>query len=376
MIKYLNHSQKEPYRLFFPLGVLFLLWGALVWLPLIWSSDGYPVTLHRYLMLNGFSGCFIGGFLMTAIPKFSRTQTASKVEITAYLLVTISGLFFARSEITNAVFICSALQPLVIFSFLLPRISKRQENPPYSFVFIFVGLMLWTVSALASLFLDSELFKHIHYEGAIASIILGVGSRLIPGILGHQDIVAAQKEKYEQPVSIIKTIPVPFLALIFSFVASYFSDDLWAHVVRAAVVFIIAIFYWKLGKAPKTKTALTWCLWISSWLITLSFVIKAFWTDGLIHISHSFFINGIVLLSLLIATRVLQSHGPKDNKLEQSKILYWVSFFIVLAAATRVSAFLLPDLYLTHLAYSSLMLAIGVLLWSFKYLRYVLICNT
>jgi uncharacterized protein involved in response to NO len=104
----------------------------------------------------------------------------------------------------------------------------------------------------------------------------------------------------------------------------------------------------------------------------LSFVIKAFWTDGLIHISHSFFINGIVLLSLLIATRVLQSHGPKDNKLEQSKILYVVSFFIVLAAATRVSAFLLPDLYLTHLAYSSIMLALGVLVWSFKYLRFVL----
>lgn len=371
MIKYLNHSQKEPYRLFFPLGVLFLLWGALIWLPLIWSAADYPVTLHRYLMLNGFSGCFIGGFLMTAIPKFSKTNTASKIEIFLYLLVTLSGLFFARAEMASGVFICSALQPLVIFSFLLPRISKRQENPPYSFVFIFVGLLLWTVSALASLFFDAELFKHIHYEGAIASIILGVGSRLIPGILGHQEIVTAQKEKYEKPVSIFKTIPVTFLALIGAFVISYLSDNSLAHMVRAAVVFIIAIFYWNLWKAPRTKTALTWCIWLSGWLITLSFVLKAFWTDGLIHISHSFFINGIVLLSLLIATRVLQSHGPKDNKLEQSKILYLVSFCIVLAAATRVSAFLLPDLYLTHLAYSSLMLAIGVLVWSFKYLRFV-----
>jgi len=371
MIKYLNHSQKEPYRLFFPLGVLFLLWGALIWLPLIWSAADYPVTLHRYLMLNGFSGCFIGGFLMTAIPKFSKTNTASKIEIFLYLLVTLSGLFFARAEVASGVFICSALQPLVIFSFLLPRISKRQENPPYSFVFIFVGLLLWTVSALASLFFDAELFKHIHYEGAIASIILGVGSRLIPGILGHQEIVTAQKEKYEKPVSIFKTIPVTFLALIGAFVISYLSDNSLAHMVRAAVVFIIAIFYWNLWKAPRTKTALTWCIWLSGWLITLSFVLKAFWTDGLIHISHSFFINGIVLLSLLIATRVLQSHGPKDNKLEQSKILYLVSFCIVLAAATRVSAFLLPDLYLTHLAYSSLMLAIGVLVWSFKYLRFI-----
>ena len=376
MIQLLNYSQKEPYRLFFPFGVLFLLWGALVWLPLIWSSDSYPVTLHRYLMLNGFSGCFIGGFLMTAFPKFSKTNTASIVEILSYLLVIILGVFFAQAENLGGVFICSALQPVILISFLLPRISQRQENPPYSFVFIFVGLILWAISALASLFFDPDLFKHIHYEGAMASLILGVGSRLIPGILGHQEIVAAQKEKYENPVPILKTIPLPFLVLILFFVSSYFSDDFIAHVVRASVVSIVAIFYWNLGRTPRIKTALTWCLWISSWLITLSFVIKAFWTEGLIHVSHSFFINGIVLLSLLIATRVLQSHGPKDNNLEQSKILYVVSFLIVLAAATRVSAFLLPELYLSHLAYSSLMLVSGVLIWSFKYLRYILIRNT
>ncbi len=376
MLKYLNHSQKEPYRLFFPLGVLFLLWGALVWLPLIWSAADYPVTLHRYLMLNGFSGCFIGGFLMTAIPKFSKTNTASKIEVFIYLLVTILGVFYARADMAGGVFICSALQPLVLFSFVLPRMSKRQENPPYSFVFIFVGLLLWIISALASLFFDGDLFKHIHYEGAIASIILGVGSRLIPGILGHQIIVAAQKEKYEQTVSLLKSKPVYFLSLMITFVVSYFLDGFLAHIIRAAVVFIVAIFYWNLWNAPKTKTALSWSIWISGWLITFSFLVKAFWSDGMIHISHSFFINGIVMLSLLIATRVLQSHGPKDSNLEKGKILYVFSFFIVLAAATRVSAFLLPELYLTHLAYSSIMLALGVLIWSFKYLRYVLIYNT
>ena len=103
----------------------------------------------------------------------------------------------------------------------------------------------------------------------------------------------------------------------------------------------------------------------------MSFLSKPFIQAGDIHVSHSFFINGIVLLSLLIGTRVIQSHGPKNKKLENKKILYVITGLIVLAALTRVSAYYLPDVYLTHLAYSSVVLSLAVILWAFSYLRYI-----
>lgn len=363
----------EPYRLCFPLGILSLLWGVLLWLPLIWNPDVYPVLTHRYLVINGFAGLFIGGFLMTAVPRFSKTMYARSFELISFVTVTLIGIFLAYQENEKAIFVISALQVLIIFFFLLSRIFKRKENPPYSFVFIFVGLFLWLLSAVLSLFFDPENFRHLHHEGAIAAIILGVGGRLIPGILGHVEIVSAQREHYEKPVSIIKTVPWHFWPVIGSFVVSYFIPEAIGLWVRLLSVFIVAISYWKLFSFPKHKTALTWSIWTCSWFIVVSFCLKALWSDGVIHGTHSFFISGIVLMSILIATRVIVSHGPKLNELENSKVIYVVTFFIIFAAATRVSAFLMPDGYLRHLSYSSIVLVFAVLIWCFKYLKYVFV---
>lgn len=361
----------EPYRVCFPLGVLSLLCGILIWIPLLWNEGVYPVLTHRFLVINGFAGLFIGGFLMTAVPRFSKTFFARWFELLAYLLVTILGIIVSHFDNEKMVFIFSGMQPLILLFFLFSRIFKRKENPPYSFVFIFVGLILWMVSGFVSAFFDSETFRHLHHEGAIAAIILGVGGRLIPGILGHVEIVKAQREVYEKPLPLLMTVPWHFWLLMISFIGSYFLDETIGVWLRLASVLVVAIKYWRIFLAPRIKTSLTWCIWLSAWLITVSFLLRALWSDGIIHVSHAFFINGIVLLSLLVATRVIQSHGPKDNKLENLKLLYTVTFLVVFAAATRVSAFLMPETYLNHLAYSSIVLALAVVVWSVRYLKYV-----
>lgn len=365
--------QKEPYRLFFPLGTIFLLWGSLLWLPQIWNPGDYPVQVHRYLMLNGFTACFICGFLMTAVPKFSQTMTARKFETILFLFTTLIGLILCYFEQERLVLAISAIQASIILFFLFSRIFKRKVNPPYSFVFIFVGLLLWLVSSVLSIFFDMDSLKILHYEGAIAAIILGVGSRLIPGILGHVEIVNVQRERYEKPISILATVPLAFVLLMMSFVLSYFLPEFVGGVVRVLVIGIVSFKYWLLWKGPVNRSAFTWCVWLAGWLILLSFLLKAIWPDGLIHASHAFFINGIVLLSLLIATRVLVSHGPQIKELENNRVLYVMSFLLILSSATRVSAYLLPEMYLTHLGYSALLFVIAVVLWAGTYLKYVLI---
>ncbi len=110
------------------------------------------------------------------------------------------------------------------------------------------------------------------------------------------------------------------------------------------------------------SSALANCLLVCSWMILVSFILSAFWQDGFIHASHKFFISGVVLLCLLIATRVLQAHGPKDKKIENKKILYVITFLIVFAGITRVIAFVLSDKYLKHLGYSAFILDLAVIL--------------
>jgi len=91
---YLSKSKNEPYRILFPLGTIYLLWGMLIWLPQILFANSYPVLAHRFLMLNGFSASFIAGFLMTAVPKFSQTKIAHFFEVFAFFFVTWIGIFF------------------------------------------------------------------------------------------------------------------------------------------------------------------------------------------------------------------------------------------------------------------------------------------
>jgi uncharacterized protein involved in response to NO len=366
---------KEPYRLLFPLGTLFLLAGSLVWLPQLWSPGDYPVLMHRYLMVNGFVGCFIGGFLMTAVPKFSQTSSARPWEPLLFLMIIAIGLAFAYAQMEKIAFLFSALQALTLLVFLFPRMLKRKMNPPYSFVFVFSGLLMWFLSGLGIFLTDWEEFHALHFEGAIGSIILGVGSRLIPGILGHVEVVQAQRKIYESPESLLKVIPLHFYFLMFAFIGSYFLNDYPGSILRALIFCVIGFFYWRIWQMPKDKSALTRCLWLCGWLIVVSFALKASWQEGYIHASHAFFIAGIVLLCLLIAIRVLQSHGPQDKRIENKKVIYVVTSLVVLAASTRVSAILMPDHYLSHLGYSSLVLVTAILLWSYHFLRYSLMVS-
>lgn len=307
---------------------------------------------------------------MTAIPRFSGAGNAQLFEVILFNLITFVGLIFSINEIESIVSYVSALQAVLILLFIGRRIFKRKQNPPFSFIFIFIGLILWLVSGIYTGFTGSDLLKPLHYEGAIAAIIIGVGSRLIPGILGHVDIVQLQRSTYERPVPIYKTIPISFVLLIIGFILSYFMSELSGYF-RAFIVSWIAIAYWKIFTLPNERTSLTWSVWISSWLIALSFILRAFVKEGEIHVSHSFFLGGIVLLSMMIATRVIQSHGPKNKQLENSKILYVVTGFVILAMLTRVSAFYMPEHYLNHLSYGAIVLILAVIIWSLKYLKYV-----
>lgn len=371
MKKYIYDLNHNPYRIFFLLGTLFLFWGAVLWVPMTWGNNSsYPIHLHRYLMLNGFIASFIAGFLMTAVPKFSQTESSKFYEIITFGFMTILGLIFAMLKNEEVVFVCSSLQAAILLFFMISRITKRKANPPFSFVFVFVGLFLWLISGLLSAFTMLDIFKRLHYEGAIAAIIMGVGSRLIPGILGHSDIIMKQNTEVKiKPLYSI--VPISYYFIIFSFILSYLLPTPWGEYLRGIVVFFVAVNYWQIFSRPKDKTALTQCLWICSWMIAFSFILRAFWPTGYIHASHMFFISGVVLICLLIATRVLQAHGPKDKNIENKKVLYLITFLIIFSGLTRIVAYLIPHMYMSHLGYSALTLDIAVGIWAYHFLRYI-----
>src|ERR1043165_8519631 len=82
----------DPYRLFFPLGILVGLAGVAIW-PLNYFGilTGYWGMSHAYVQADGFLFCFIAGFLLTALPRFTNTDVP-EIGIQAVLaLVVLAG---------------------------------------------------------------------------------------------------------------------------------------------------------------------------------------------------------------------------------------------------------------------------------------------
>ena len=74
--------QKNPYRLFFPIAMLFLLLGSGLWIKAgVLQIGDLPIEEHANLFVGGFLFYGVFGFLLTAIPQFTKTSYLSNKEI-------------------------------------------------------------------------------------------------------------------------------------------------------------------------------------------------------------------------------------------------------------------------------------------------------
>lgn len=353
-------NSEDAYRLFFFFGTLNLILGIIIWIPLIWLEDFYPIHLHRFFVLYGFMGSYISGFLMTAIPRFSETKKASTKELLTHFFIMTTSVSLIVFNFERVAYIVGGLFPLHLLYFILKRFSKRKRTPPASFIFIPISLVFAAYSSFKIAWTNDLETGFLYHEAMLLSIILGIGSHLIPGILGHREILPSQQNNFS-----------PFnLILPFFFIVNYiFFYNKIFNLISVLVIFT-CFYYWKLYKLPKIKTALNYCLWVSGWMLMTSFVLKIFFNDYGIHITHAFFISSVTLLTLLVSIRVIQSHSIGNPLIENEKKIYILTIFILISAATRVSAIFVPS-YTRHLSYSSLMLLTGILIYIFSYFKFL-----
>src|SRR5689334_8167273 len=68
-------STTDAYRIFFPLGLALGVTGVSVW-PLYYFgiTEGYNGRTHAFVQICGFLYSFAAGFLLTAIPRFTKTE--------------------------------------------------------------------------------------------------------------------------------------------------------------------------------------------------------------------------------------------------------------------------------------------------------------
>ncbi|MGH1468462.1 MAG: NnrS family protein [Bdellovibrionales bacterium] len=369
----LEALKKDPFRLFFLVGWLFSIAGAFFWVAFKYNAiNYYPVESHGQLMIGGFLVCFIMGFLMTAVPRFTETNYVTGFELS--LSTSIVGVLIWSGTVSNSeIFYDSVLGSLLFMIFYSGRrFLRRKSSPPDTFIFVGAALLMGVMGTFLIIEGGLVLFgKALFFQGMVLGLILGVGGRLVPGILGWVEIVLAQRNRYENQESFLKAVPLEnYLGValfVMSFFAEFFLSPELGRVMRALVVLYIALRYWRLPFLPPKKTVHTFLLWLSCWSVLIGTLAYCLYPS--LNTLHLVYIGGFGLITMMVATRVTLAHGDLGLSLE-SKVfpLGVVGFCILLAGVTRASVSVVPDSYVEHLNYSALTWILGMLVWGLVFI--------
>lgn len=367
----------DPYRAMFPIALFLGTWGVGSWLLYGFGlTNVYPGTYHATIMVGGFLFLFALGFLMTAIPAFTETESATPFELGTAILLSM-GLAIA-GILDKPVFFHGLLlvQMLALVNFGLARVFSRKDNPPPSFVFVGLGI-LFGLLGTGILFLEdvghvsgrwSLLGHSLFFQGMMLSLVLGVGSRLIPALTGWEELPLTEGAP-PSPSGLSFLLPSVALFAI-SFFLEAFLDVQIGRILRAVVATAVAFRFWKIQKLPYEKTWLSWWLWSSGWCTVVGLWAYALFLVYGVHLLHFTLVGGFSLMVLMIATRVTLAHGDYGYELEgSSKALKWAGILILAAMATRVLAPFTLKAYRVHLGYASLVWIVAILLWGRVFVR-------
>jgi uncharacterized protein involved in response to NO len=367
----------EPYRIFFPLGIVFGLAGVAIWpLYTFGITASYSGRAHAMVQTDGFLYAFIAGFLLTAVPRFTGTKPPSRPVqywLAAILIVSVAASELRAFAVGTTMFVAAHAMLLVL---LARRFVRRQQNPPASFVVIGIGLVAGALGALISAGVALEIApaswdligKRMLTEGMVLLLVLGVGGFLGPRLLG----LATLPQPGQSHAGSTLPWAVAGLTIFISVPAEYGLDLAWMAIIRAAVVTATIIPALQLWRAPVARTTLSWTVWIANWVMVAGVWHVAFAPRYRVDFLHMLFIGGFSLLILAVATRVTLSHGGKDPTLERRSWPLRIGLTLgLIAMLARVGAPFAVASYFEHLAFAALLWMAGVLCWGSSIARWL-----
>jgi uncharacterized protein involved in response to NO len=365
----MNNLLKNPFKLLFPLAFIVGSIGVALFIPNLFGMESYPINFHRRVMLDIFMNLVITGFLFTALPQFTKTESIKRSELlisTTLLICAFIGN--AYPFLFHGFMVCFYIYLLILLS---SRLVTAKEKIPYSFYFLPMAILYAVIAEMFWLMpipgMDEYARKFLYF-GYFLGVIMGVGLRLIPGLLGHTDIVKKQRKNYESGKPITNDFKVLIILFNLQIISDVMNSGVSTVLFRFLFLLLPAVTMFKLHRRPKAQTWHAWGVWLAVWSIITGFIAIHLDPINTAHWIHLIFINGIVLLAFMIITRVTKAHNSLDNKKEDSKTLLTIILLTLFTGLTRASSFYMPSSYANHLAYAAMLLII-LFIWLFFYLN-------
>jgi uncharacterized protein involved in response to NO len=362
----------EPFRIFFPLGVLLAWVGIGHWLLYaLGLTATYSCEFHGLVQTQAFLMAFAVGFLLTALPRRTQTTPPSALEMGALaaLLVTITGA--AMVERWGLVEIAYGLLFVLLLQFALRRFLNRDagRRPPAAFVLIPLGVLHGVGGAALIIAATSAYVRPwtmgfgrlLVEQGVFLCFAVGIGSLVLPLIGGSPppaDLGSSPREGWKAlayggaGVSIFVSLALEQLG--------------WVHggpLLRAAVVTLGLALGGGAWNAPGKPGLHRRLVWLAAWCMPLGLLVSGLWPDYRVPALHILFIGGFGLLAFAVATHVAFAHLNLEAHARgrpPAVAVLGISFLLALLARLAAD---ISNSYFDHLGWAAALWLLGSAVW-------------
>lgn len=372
----------EPYRIFFPLGVISGIWGVMLW-PLWYAQwlPFYPNEAHTRIMIECFMGAFVIGFIGTAFPRLAGNRPWFGLELCVMMLLWfLCTANHAMGRVSEGdVAFCAMLS--VLFLGMIGRwIFGNRDTPPPGFVLALAGIIGAVGSA--AFFAQNKIPTGIHvqcaklflFQGFLLLPLMGIGPYVLPRFFGM-----SSSHSFDDSPSLplgwwllTAKATTAGLLVIASFALELTGSPMAGQLLRAAVIlawFTLETPMLRRAKLRATPTnAVRWALLA----LVAGLVCAAFTPGGRVGSLHLFFVAGLGLFTLAVGARVVIGHAGHHDLLAGKIVwLRWIVGLVLLAATTRMTSDFLPAVKVSHHIYAAWTWAVAALVWLLALAKYL-----
>ncbi len=350
--------------------------GVALWpLMILGWTDTYPGPSHARLLVQGFFGGFIFGFLGTSMPRLVGANPLSIREAFLLLAVFLANVLantLGRHGAADALF----LGEIVLWIALLSgRCRSGNDRPPPSFILVglaFIsaaaGTVITQISARGEPDESMDLLgRLLGYHGYVLLCVLGAGGFLLPRFLGL-GVRRSFKESAEASPEWRKAFRVAASTGVF-ILATYGLEAAGhsriAGLLRTLCIVGYAFYEMPLERLIWNGRGVQWYLITGLVCIPLGVLSASWFTGTRIALSHVELVGGYVLITSGVAARVVFGHSGGREKLERfHPWLTLAGVFMLIGLTTRLTGDFFPKIQASHYFYGAGCWMAGALIWA------------
>ena len=383
----------QPHQPFFSSGIFFFILFMALFVASysnILTLDKSVLTYHAYTMIFVIFIQFFLGFLFVVFPRFLMQAEVSKKDyMNQFFVYFISsvGIFLTLifySKIT--ILFQFSLFVIQIFSFILlfkihkKSLMKIKEDTKWVLIAFFVGLISHFLFIVSSFefnysYIVSKIEINSGFYLFLFMIVFTIFQRMIPFFTTAK----APDYKINKSPKLLETI---FSLLVLKVVLLTF-DNVKLNLIADIPLFILIVKELIKWKLPTFKVpAIMWVLYLGLYWIPVAFFISII-ESTMAFISPEIFFEKVVIHTIALGyfvtvlvgfgTRVILGHSGSTPHANNFAIFIFVSIQVI--TLLRIFASFSTNLGLNYqflLNLTAILLVIGLLLWSSKYITILL----